>query len=97
MQQLTAAVWLLIFGALSSTTLAADMHDVTRAIDTHYILSIDGPIVNGDYKKLLSIIKRRHALPYSVEISSPGGDVSDAMAMGRLFRKGLVGVDPYWK
>lgn len=49
-----------------------------------------GEIVQGDYKKLVSVIKKHNRIPGSVLLSSRGGDVLEAIRIGRLMRKGLV-------
>lgn len=59
-----------------------------------YHLAIEGRIGKGDYKRLTAFIKQKRRFPENVTIQSPGGDVEEAMAIGRLFRKALLDVSP---
>lgn len=77
-----------------SATQAADLREMERGADNRYNVGIEGPIVRGDYAKLTAIIKRRQEFPYFVSVKSPGGDVKEAMTMGRLVRKALLVVIP---
>ena len=78
-----------------SITQAADLREMPRGADNRYNVGIEGPIVRGDYAKLTAIIKRRQEFPYFVSVKSPGGDVKEAMAVGRLVRKALLVVSPH--
>ena len=73
---------------------AARFYESEIAGNIGYNLYIEGQIARGDYNQLTTIIKRRQAFPHGVRIGSSGGDVSEAMAIGRLFRKSLVDVYP---
>lgn len=73
---------------------AARFYDSDMHGDVGYYLYIEGEIARGDYKQLTTVIKRRQAFPHGVRIGSSGGDVSEAMSIGRLFRKALVDVFP---
>lgn len=73
---------------------AARFYESEIAGNIGYNLYIVGQIARGDYKQLTIIVKRRQAFPYRVTIGSLGGDVDEAMSMGRLFRKALVDVFP---
>jgi hypothetical protein len=52
---------------------------------------LDGQILKGDYEKVVTFL-RAH-LPYLDDffLNSPGGDVEEALKIGRLFRKQLIG------
>lgn len=60
---------------------------------------IEGPIVRGDYEKIVetakNIILKSGASGLVFEIDSRGGDVSEAIKIGRLFRDLLVDVNIY--
>src|SRR5271168_4229114 len=51
---------------------------------------LSGPISKGDYEKVETLLKTR--LPYVTffSLASPGGDVDEALKIGRLFRKYLI-------
>ena len=67
--------------------LAANVHEVTRGV------AIDGTIVKGDYAKFESILTARATANNPVKavwLSSGGGDVQTALAIGRLIRKNWI-------
>jgi hypothetical protein len=53
---------------------------------------IRGTIVRGDFEKVLSLYRENHPYLANFDLVSPGGDVDEAMKIGRLFRKYLVHV-----
>lgn len=58
-----------------------------------YEIEISGPIISGDADKLEWILGGYNlvdGLPYLAQLSSPGGDVFEAMTMGRLLRTRYV-------
>jgi hypothetical protein len=55
------------------------------------LLNIQGRIQKGDYARLRQIVAANEPWLKSVAIASPGGDVAEAVAMGRLIRQRLIG------
>jgi hypothetical protein len=51
---------------------------------------ISGPIKRGDYEKVLALYRQNHPFLAAFTLSSPGGDVGEAIKIGRLFRKYLI-------
>ena len=59
-------------------------------LDTdRHILVLEGPIVKGDYERVLNSIRANDGnwLQYVWSLNSPGGDVDEAMRIGRLFKE----------
>lgn len=57
---------------------------------------IQGEIVSGDYAKFLAFYEQNHPFLEQVSLDFPGGDVGEAIKIGRLFRKYLItAVSPY--
>jgi hypothetical protein len=97
MRRFALIVLVVISGSAPLVVQAARFSESADAADADgvgYYLSIDGQISRGDYKQLIAFIKKKQKFPTSVSIESPGGDVNEAMSMGRLFRKALVNVNP---
>jgi hypothetical protein len=63
-----------------------------RAIPTGLCvaISIQGPIVEGDYERFRSVLRNGHPFIRTVYISSPGGNVFEAVRIGRLTRHALL-------
>jgi hypothetical protein len=57
--------------------------------DTGFIY---GPIREGDYAKVLALYRRNHPFMHSFFLASSGGDVAEAIKIGRLFRKYVIAV-----
>jgi hypothetical protein len=51
---------------------------------------IFGPITKGDYQKVLALYRGSHPFLGEFALASPGGDVLEAIKIGRLFRKYLI-------
>jgi len=51
---------------------------------------IRGPIIKGDYEKVLAFCRQNHPFLDTFLLQSPGGDVVDAIKIGTLFRKYLI-------
>lgn len=47
---------------------------------------LNGTIADGDAKRFADWLQQRPDLPLSIALNSPGGSVSDALAIGRLIR-----------
>ncbi len=55
-----------------------------RICQTGYL---KGEIVKGDYNRLKSFYRDNYPGPFDFALQSPGGDVEEAIKIGRLFRK----------
>jgi len=53
---------------------------------------IYGEIAKGDYDKVVDLYRENHPFIYGFSIASPGGDVAEAMKIGRLFKRYLLNV-----
>jgi DNA-directed RNA polymerase subunit N (RpoN/RPB10) len=54
---------------------------------------VEGTIEKGDYQKLLSLIERSNPFFFQLYLNSPGGDVDEAMRIGRLVRHIMLTVE----
>jgi hypothetical protein len=52
-----------------------------------------GPIENGDYEKVRAFYRLNHPFLEMFDLASPGGNVVEAIKIGRLFRKYLISVE----
>jgi hypothetical protein len=50
-----------------------------------------GQISKGDYEKVATFLKAHHPFVAHFSLASPGGDVGEALKIGRLFRRYLIG------
>lgn len=66
--------------------------DVTTTDTEPYSLHLMGDIVKGDHNRIVHSIKEKGAFPFSVIISSPGGDVMEAVKIGRFLRDALLSI-----
>jgi hypothetical protein len=87
MQLLTATVIIL---ALIANAQAANVYCTigTEAGGICVRAMLRGTIVEGDYAKARAMVSKFGVT--SFELSSPGGDVDEAIKIGRLFRKHLI-------
>jgi hypothetical protein len=88
-------VILLVLLVSGASSLAANIYSYGNG-DQAYI-AVDGEIVRGDLTKLRSIYgraQRGKSTGLIVDLDSPGGDLSEAMAIGRWIRqtKGWTGI-----
>lgn len=51
---------------------------------------LNGEIMRGDFDKVTNFYRRNHPLVNSFDLVSIGGDVDDAIKIGRLFRRYLI-------
>jgi hypothetical protein len=51
---------------------------------------VEGPIERGDYEKVLAFLKQNHPYIGGFSLLSPGGDVEEAMKIGRILRRYLI-------
>lgn len=89
----TAVSILIASTLLLHPAIAAEFETFNRT-DGLYLLYIKGEIVRGDYDRLQSLVQKRNAFPLNMRIASPGGDVVEAIRIGRLARKALLDVYP---
>ncbi len=54
---------------------------------------VEGTIERGDYEKLLFLIEKSNPFFFQLYLNSPGGDVEEAMKIGRLVRHIMLTVD----
>lgn len=54
------------------------------------VVGILGPIESGDYDKLLNIVRQSNGWLTTVALASPGGNLSDALRIGRLIRQLMI-------
>jgi hypothetical protein len=51
---------------------------------------LNGQISKGDYKKVVAFLKAHHPFVNAFYLNSPGGEVDEALNIGRMFRKYLI-------
>jgi hypothetical protein len=57
--------------------------------ENKYVLLLNGEIHKGDYQKIKQLVLTCDAMPRSIFLNSPGGDVEEAIKIGKLVRRGL--------
>src|SRR6266550_4814767 len=57
---------------------------------TCHLMLLDGRIEPGDAQKFSTFLKAHHPFVSDLYLSSPGGSVADAIAIGRLTRAALI-------
>lgn len=66
----------------------------TKRMPTAYVTCIGGfltgQISKGDYDKVATFIRAHYPFMGAFSLASPGGDVDEALKIGRLFRKYLI-------
>jgi hypothetical protein len=55
-------------------------------------IELDGEVEVGDFRTLVQTIRKMEAFPDVMFITSPGGDVEEAIRIGRFFREGMLQV-----
>lgn len=73
-----------------SRTYAASIEAVSEP--EGYVMKISGDIVKGDFDTIASILKVKKKFPIIFNISSPGGDVIEAIKIGHLLRDSLSNI-----
>jgi hypothetical protein len=53
-------------------------------------IHIQGEIVAGDYQRFRSLLRFAEPWAFRVTLNSPGGNVAEALAIGRLIRQRLL-------
>jgi len=86
--QLVIFLFINLFPALTVVQ-AAEIIARPMADDGYYhkIFAIEGNIIRGDYKKFEDLVRVYGGIYNSVTIASKGGDIFEAMKIGRLIRK----------
>jgi hypothetical protein len=75
--------------AVLALTSSASAAEISSFYGDDYFCRLRGEIKKGDYEKVSSLFKN-YASCVAFEMNYPGGDVDEAMKIGRLFRKYLV-------
>lgn len=78
---------------LHGTANAANLVD-SPILTGGYFITIDGDIKEGDFENIMNIIRKRESFPKSIHTYSNGGDVVEAMKIGRFVRKALIVTTP---
>jgi ATP-dependent protease ClpP protease subunit len=65
--------------------------DVTRDTQSENVLHLSGTIIPGDLNKIIAEVTPPATFPTHFELDSPGGDILEAMAIGRFIRKTATG------
>jgi hypothetical protein len=82
---MTVMLHRLVIAACAIYAATAQAADVTKAPnDNNSLVVIEGTIQNGDCEKLLSVVRK--LTPKAVYLASPGGNMLEAMRIGRLVR-----------
>lgn len=63
---------------------------MTMADKLNQRIIIRGEIVRGDYEKLINVVKKDGNIPENIFLNSKGGDVIEAMKIGRFARRALL-------
>ena len=74
----------------SSSVFSAEIYSRLIDSDGDYFLVIKGEIIEGDYNRFLNNINKHRAFPTIIWLSSPGGDVLEAIKIGRVIRDGVI-------
>lgn len=94
MGKLKTLSFLLLINLIAVTTVKAadifiDTGDDPSIIFNHRII-ISGQIVKGDYERLINVVNIFGGIPDNIFLNSKGGDVIEAMKIGRFARKALL-------
>ena len=73
-------------------------YSMTMSVDkikntSTYALKFEGRIVEGDFNKMIKIIKEKKQLPAWVNISSQGGSATEAIKIAEFIREALIPVN----
>jgi hypothetical protein len=81
---------------ISVTTVKAadillDPYPIVKWVDKlNQRIIFHGEIVRGDYEKLINVVRKNGNIPEYIFINSKGGDVIEAMKIGRFVRRALL-------
>ena len=84
---ITIIIYIVLF--LSNAAFAAEISTEKTSSPNGYRILIKGEIIKGDYTKLVSILKSKNGFPDVFKVTSPGGDVVEAIKIGKLLRDSL--------
>jgi len=94
MGKLKKLSFILLINLISvSTVKAADIFIDTGSdpsISLNHRIIIRGQIVRGDYEKLINVVKKHGSIPDNIFLNSRGGDVIEAMKIGRFATRALL-------
>ncbi len=98
MAKLKTLILMLVINLISvSIVKAADIsidpssHPSMTPIDkANQRIILRGEIVRGDYEKLINVVKKQGGIPSNISLDSRGGDVIEAMKIGRFARRALL-------
>lgn len=62
-----------------------------------YLGLLSGQISKGDYDKIVTFLRANYSSLATLALVSPGGDVDEALKIGRLFRKYLLSTEAPWQ
>jgi ATP-dependent protease ClpP protease subunit len=65
--------------------------DVARSTRNEHTLILTGPIVPGDFKKVIAAVMPPEKFPKYFTLDSPGGDIVESMKIGRFVRETATG------
>jgi hypothetical protein len=57
--------------------------------DSKHELYLEGEIEQGDYHRIMQVLLDLDALPRTISLNSPGGDIEEAIKIGKLLRRAL--------
>jgi hypothetical protein len=84
--------YLHVIGLAALLTVGPATGQEIRVIDSagDYLLKLDGTIKSGDRLSLINTIQQQNAFPQAIQLEATGGDVAEAMAIGRFVRNGML-------
>jgi len=92
--QHTSAIFFLFIVYFNAHSMEISVVDMgTNPVgDNHYYLILKGDIQTGDYEKLVNAIRVEKLFPSDMFITSHGGEVIEAIKIGRFIRKASLQV-----
>jgi hypothetical protein len=79
--------------AISKPSFAMEIEN-SPSLQNRYSMEVKGEIRKGDYRRITTEIVSRGEFPDMMYIDSPGGDVEEAIKIGRFARSSLLIVNP---
>jgi hypothetical protein len=86
---LCLTLFLISVTIVNAADIFIDTSDYPQITLNHRII-IRGQIVRGDYEKLINVVKKHGGIPDNIFLNSRGGDVIEAMKIGRFARRALL-------
>lgn len=84
-RSVTAAIWTVLLSAIMVSATAAELR--VNADGSYRSMDIEGPIGIGDYDRFIQLVKENQSKLSGVHIYSAGGNLYEAMKIGRALRK----------